>query len=91
MVRARARVGWLIDPNNNSDAASAIAEREALSTRTLRDVAPTAGLQAGYNWEFGRALFGVEVDFNSTDANAIAFSTHGPPVKPKQSHSKLRA
>ena len=58
----------------------------------------TGGVQAGYNWQFGRALFGIEADFNylhmggATTSGAVrypvgsGFSVSGPPPGDQSVH-----
>src|SRR5690349_6851690 len=49
---------WRIDPNNQADAAGAIAARQILSRNTLEASGFMGGVQAGYNWQVGTWVLG---------------------------------
>jgi outer membrane immunogenic protein len=70
---ARSSEGWTIDPANSADAAGAIAARQALSAQTLKASSFTGGLQAGYNWQTGPLVIGLEADINWAHASTTSF------------------
>jgi outer membrane immunogenic protein len=69
----RSSNGWRIDPNNQADAAGAIAARQILSRNTLEASDFMGGVQAGYNWQAGTWVLGVEADWDWTHSRTTFF------------------
>lgn len=61
------------DDPNNYFAPAAVPGVEDTGSFDLDDIGVTAGVQAGYNRQFGRLVWGVELDFNWLDLS----SRHG--------------
>ena len=78
---------YLADPAN-------VAAVNAAGQQQINRLGFTGGVQAGYNWQFGRALVGIEADLNylhmggATTSGAVrypnstGFILFGPPVSP---------
>ena len=69
----RSSNGWRIDPNNQADDPVAIAARETLTRYRLQASGFMGGVQAGYNWQVGTWVLGVEGDWDWTNSRTTFF------------------